>query len=232
MFLYAISNEGDLIKVNKIDFQENEAYIVFDKYTIYVWLGLNVSQKKRMNAISLARKLNAEKEEAAKLLLMDQNREYGAFLAMMEQLRQGLDSNGTIEQRPELVLDIPIMNDESIQENQENEIELRIQKWLEQLKKHRKTEPDKILISNKEEEDLESQIEVAAFYLSLKSFSYSDLCWILAEKELLIQSKNTDKVDIRKLAEKIFHSSTTYDELCWLIAELDILVEMNYFDTA
>ena len=38
---------------------------------------------------------------------MNQNREYGAFLAMMEELKGGLREDETIERRPELQMKVP-----------------------------------------------------------------------------------------------------------------------------
>lgn len=112
--------------------------------------------------------------------------------------------------------------------------EKNIIEWFTQLKKYRKTEPDKK--TNKHEEikgnNLKEYIDVAAYYLSQNQLSYDELCWMLAEKQVIIQKgdENVTENDIRQKAEEIFRSSCSYDELCWLIAELNILVDKKYLE--
>ncbi|MEJ2278227.1 MAG: hypothetical protein P8Y70_10840, partial [Candidatus Lokiarchaeota archaeon] len=78
--------------------------------------------------------------------------------------------------------------------------------------------------------DLETQIKEAAYFLSKENYSYSELCWFLAEKILNINMKMPSLDDIKKKAEDIYKSSSTYDELCWLNAELDILIKRGYLE--
>ena len=100
------------------------------------------------------------------------------------------------------------------------EPEKRIKKWLEQIKSYRLSSPIEDI--NKEVEGIESQIEEAAYYISLKEHNYEDLCWILAEK-ILKRTLLTPTIDqIKEKAAEIFNLSKSYDELCWLNAELDI----------
>jgi len=108
--------------------------------------------------------------------------------------------------------------------------------WFLQLKKYRKSEPE--IEEPKQNEtkdvDLKDNIAVAAYFLSQNELSYDELCWMLAEKQLIIQKgdKNISENDIRKLASEIFRSTSSYDELCWLIAELNILVDEKYLEVA
>jgi hypothetical protein len=115
-------------------------------------------------------------------------------------------------------------------------LEKDVVEWFLQLKKYRKSEPEKEAIKQKEKEevDLSEKISVGAYYLSQNQLSYDELCWMLAEKQLIIQKgdKNVSEDDIRKLAAEIFRSTTPYDELCWLIAELNILVDEKYLEVA
>jgi hypothetical protein len=99
--------------------------------------------------------------------------------------------------------------------------EKRIKEWLAQLITYRLSTPLKVIET--EAKDINSQINEAAYYLSLEKYSYDDLCWQLAEK---IQKKvltAPTKEDIIEKAEEISSLSKTYDELCWLNAEFDIL---------
>ena len=115
-------------------------------------------------------------------------------------------------------------------------LEKDVVEWFLQLKKYRKSEPEREEPKQKEKEEvnLSEMIDVGAFYLSQNQLSYDELCWMLAEKQLIIQKgdENVTEDDIRKLAAKIFSSTSSYDELCWLIAELNILVDEKYLEVA
>ena len=89
---------------------------------------------------------------------------------------------------------------------------------------------EEIVKGPKKDYGLESYIRVAAYYLSQEHLSYDKLCWMLAEKQLIIEKSqlDLDEDEIRKNAEEIYKSSVTYDELCWIIAEFDILIDRKY----
>jgi hypothetical protein len=81
-----------------------------------------------------------------------------------------------------------------------------------------------------EEPDLKTQIREAAYFLSLKKYTYDELCWILSEKIQKINIKLPSIEDIRKKAEEVFKSGCTYDELCWLNAEMEILISKSFLE--
>ncbi|MFX1394987.1 MAG: hypothetical protein ACFFAH_15650 [Promethearchaeota archaeon] len=239
MQLYLVSNKGELIKLNKLDFTENDVYLIDDETSIYLWIGLKVSLNKKDLTVRIARNLNKERGGVAKILLMDQNREYGAFSAMMQTLKEGSLQDDIIERRPELILENPTYlhnphNPHNPGSNEELGIEANLTKWLKQLKKYRKSEQEKITPEPKQrsDEDLKEMIRVAAYFISQNQLSYNELCWMLAEKQLIIQKgdDNVTENDIQKKAEEVFRSSCTYDELCWLIAELKIFTEEKYLE--
>ncbi len=195
MQLYFISDRGFLIKINKYDFLNEDVYVTDDGSSVYIWYGLSASKEKKEAALRTARHIVREKVGSAKILLMNQNDEYGAFLAMMDDLRGGILEDGSFKPRPELDL-------EEIIEGPEKDI------------------------------GLESMFRVAAYYISLENYTYDDLCWLLAEKHLIIMKGNANitEDDIKQKAEEVYKSSTTYDELCWLMGELDILIDQGYIE--
>ena len=69
-----------------------------------------------------------------------------------------------------------------------------------------------------------SRINVAAYYLAQKGYTYDKLCWELAKRQLIIQrdSRYNQDARIREKAAEIFFSGPTYDILCYLISEIDI----------
>ncbi len=330
-----------MIKTNKLHFFANEIYLVDDDKTIFLWFGREVGLNKQDITVKKARKLNKDRGGRAKLLLMNQGREYGTFSAMMDDLKKGIKEEEVIERRPELDLKEPKKVLKAIEEKAP-EVELGVVQWLEQLKTYRKTvilnsipepkeevivpEPkeeviipelkeeviipeakEEVIIPEPKEEaiipetkeepympikvepklhvpsnlerwliqlmkyrteaqkeiisdvpgvketipedfkiimeesveqveekievDFETLVNVGAFYLSKRGFTYDQLCWILSEKHLNIQkSGNVSEEEIREKAEEVFNTSCTYDELCWLIAELDTIVAQKYFD--
>ncbi|MFX0083699.1 MAG: hypothetical protein ACFE94_18265 [Candidatus Hodarchaeota archaeon] len=86
------------------------------------------------------------------------------------------------------------------------------------------------LIEQVEEPEFKTQIREAAYYFSLKKYTYNELCWLLAERIQKINLELPSIEDIRKKAEEVFNSSCSYDELCWLISEIDILTKMSYLE--
>ena len=231
-----------------------------EKKTLYIWVGLKVPQYKKDLTAAWARRFDKDRGGACKILIMMQKREYGSFLSMMDQLKKGLIPGKSTERRPELELVAPkevalsttatseIKPQEvkpqemKPQEVKEDIAEAGVFAWLTQLKKHRTLVPEneeaeakesteiEVMSTDGEEIGLESQIRVGAYYLSLKKYSYNDLCWLLAETIQNINLTMPSLNDIRKKAEEVFNSSSTYDELCWLNAQMDILIEQQFLE--
>ena len=207
----------------------------------------------------MARKFDKDRGGTCKILIMKQNREYGSFLSMMDELKKGLIPGETIERRPELILKEPNESQKPVfeieaQEEKEDEFGARISAGLAELEEYNKLEieapvdkPEETVIimeslgfeeeveediddEDEEEIGLESQIREGAYYLSLKKYSYNDLCWLLAETIQNINLGMPSLEEIRKKAEEVYNSSSTYDELCWLNAEMDLLIKQHYLE--
>ena len=74
-----------------------------------------------------------------------------------------------------------------------------------------------------------SQVNVAAYYLAEKGYTYDKLCWMLAERQLFVQKdpKYKNENRIREKAAEIFFSGPAYDVLCYLISEIDIMLKLS-----
>jgi hypothetical protein len=72
-----------------------------------------------------------------------------------------------------------------------------------------------------------SHVNVAAYFLAEKGHTYDKLCWMLAERQLIVQSDPSyNQVDrVREKAAEIFFSGPTYDVLCYLISEIDLIMK-------
>jgi hypothetical protein len=241
MKLYEISDKGELINLDELTFKENHVYLVDDKdkNTIFIWVGLEVPQYKKDITAAYARKIDKEREGSLKILIMKQKREYGSFLAMMDDLKRGLIPGQTSERRVELMLeeDTSVNQlDEKIEVKISLEQNSRIFGWLDQIKKYRGDIKQKEIIQSEKIEEQEEEIDFSdyvregAYYLSLERYTYNELCWLLAEKILIVSSGMPSLEDIRQKAEQVFNSSSTYDELCWLNAEMDLLINEGYLE--
>ncbi|MFW9949183.1 MAG: hypothetical protein ACFFKA_03535 [Candidatus Thorarchaeota archaeon] len=249
MNLYSIDDKGSLIELSNLEFENHHVYLIDDneKNTLYIWVGSEVPQYKKDLTAAWARRFDKDRGGACKILIMKQKREYGSFLSMMEHLKKGLIPGKSTERRPELVLvnpseEPPMKIEEETVEVKDDIDELGTIAWLRQLSKHRKPYSEVFKLERSasikgseepadvEEINLESQIREAAYYLSLKKYSYNDLCWLLAEIIQRVNLGMPSLEDIRKKAEEVFNSSSTYDELCWLNAEMDILIEKEFLE--
>ncbi len=193
MNLYYLSDNGELLRVDKLDFQESDIYLVEDEKNIYIWFGLKVKQDKKEAALEKARLLNEKREKLAKIQLMNQNLEYGEFQMIMDDFKKGLKRNGNVDRSAELKLEEA--------------------KRLSGIKK-----------------DLETEIRVAAYFLSQKNLSYNDLCWLIAEKQIqtLYGRKTAPIEEVKKKAAEVYQSACSQDELTWLLAEITTLIEKKY----
>ena len=267
MKLLTINEKGDLIELDKLEFDNQSVYLIDDtkKNTVFIWVGLDVVQYKKDITAAWARKFDKDRGGACKILIMKQDREYGSFLSMMDELKKGLIPGETIDRRPELILKEitespkPVFDIETPVEK-EDESGARISAGLAQFEEFNQLEleapvdkPDESVIvleslgfeeiveegevveedideEDEEEIGLESQIREGAYYLSLKKYSYNDLCWLLAETIQKINLGMPSLEEIRKKAEEVYNSSSAYDELCWLNAEMDLLIKHHYLE--
>ena len=74
-----------------------------------------------------------------------------------------------------------------------------------------------------------SHVNIAAYYLAQKGYTYDKLCWMLAERKLLVQrdQRYNQEDRIKEKAAEIFFSGPDYDVLCYLISEIDILLKLG-----
>ena len=252
MNFYSLDDKGNLVDQHKLEFDDNHVYLIDDieKKTLYIWVGLKVPQYKKDLTAAWARRFDKDRGGACKILIMIQKREYGSFLSMMDMLKKGLIPGKSTERRPELVLVAPKEETSSTSstlelktpEIEEEVAETGVFAWLTQLKKHRapvieteeaeatESREKDVETTDDEEIGLESQIREGAYYLSLKKYSYNDLCWLLAEIIENIRLDMPSLEDIRNKAEEVFNSSSTYDELCWLNAQMNILIEQQFLE--
>ncbi len=224
MRLYKISEKGELIKLDKLSFEEIDVNLVDDeeKNTIYIWVGLKVHQEKKDITADIARKLDKERGGSTKILIMKEKREYGSFLAMMHNLEKGLIPGETIERRPEFVFEVRPESIKSIRldgtpEEREIKVETRIVEWLQQIKEHRKFKS----------KQMEEKVTKAVKFVRLEKVPTEEepkdtapVEEITPKEEVIEEVEEADfKTQIREDAYYLSQKGYTYDELCWILSE-------------
>ncbi|MFX1500170.1 MAG: hypothetical protein ACFFDH_04300 [Promethearchaeota archaeon] len=226
MQLFNITDKGELIKIDSLPLNENDVYLVDDeeKNTIYIWVGLEVKKNKKDITAEIARRIDKKRGGSAKILIMKQKREYGAFLAMIHDLKKGHIPGKTIERRPEFVFETPL---ESINSATfEGISEERIVQWFQQIKNHR------MLKVKEEEKESYSAVKFIKFEESsdqIQTEEISDVeAWLQQIKEhrktkpkfIEITSEEPDlETQIRETAYFLSLDKYSYNELCWMLAE-------------
>ncbi len=220
MQLFNINDEGELVKIEQLSFEENDVYLVDDeeKNTIYIWVGLKVSQAKKDITADIARKIDKERGGSAKILIMKQNREYGSFLAMMHNLEKGLIPGRTVERRPEFIFEVPPESIKSIglngtPEEREVKVEERILRWLKQIKAHRRFEPQRV-------QEPSTTVKFIRFEQPPVQVKNKEHRKVAVIKEVREEAVEVDfKTQIKEAAYFLSLAGYTYDQLCWLLAE-------------
>jgi hypothetical protein len=188
-----VYENGALRKVDKIKLHENRVFLIDDIKTIYLWFGSKTSKKKKEFAINRANLINAKRKEPAKIQTILQGKEFGAFLAMMEILKRGIEEKDLQkERRQELEFDIEDTI-ELIESGLDPDFEAEIALAAHNLSQEKRSY-----------EDL------------CKTLAEIQLKFLKSTKKLTV-------AEINKKSKEIFKSSSTYEELCWLIAELNLL---------
>ncbi len=225
MKLFKLDDKGKLIKVEKIDFDSKEIYVVDEQDLLNVWIGCETTLIRRKAMDKLKNNIEKKRGNEIKILLMEENKEYGSFLAIMDDLKQGNTTPRILEERTELKLEKP-----------------KEDRWMEHIEKYRECSPDKQEFIQKRADEqfsncgtikkniskeLKAKVSIIAYYISQEKYEYSELCWMLAERLMRQQPRATIE-EIRLKSEQIFKSSITYDEVCWLIAQMDVLGKEKY----
>jgi len=198
MILYSVYENGALRKIRKIDFNDTKVYLIDDIKTIYLWFGSQSSKRKRDFSKKRASNLNNKRKTSAKIQINYQNKEYGAFLAIMDLLKKDLNKDLQIKKREELELEIEDTL-ELIETGLEIDLEAEITLADHKLSQEENTYEDLsrrlaelqlILLKKK---PLEKEIKEKSEEIRKSSSTFDELCWLVAELEILIKKKHLDK---------------------------------------
>ncbi|MCK4239842.1 MAG: hypothetical protein KAX33_12000 [Candidatus Lokiarchaeota archaeon] len=197
MQLYSVSENGALRKIIKVDFAENKVYLIDDLKTIYLWVGLKATKKKKNFGIKKANILNDKRKNTVKIQIINQNKEFGAFLAMMDILKKGIKQNLPIKKRPELYIEIEDTM-ELIDAGLDPDLEAEITVAAHNISQEKKTydelcrelaETQLIILKGKVKAS-EAEIKKKTKEIYKSSSTYEEICWLLAELKILIEKNS------------------------------------------
>lgn len=197
MQLYSVSENGALRKITRVNFAEDKVYLIDDLKTIYLWVGLKATKKKKNFGIKKANILNDKRKNNAKIQIISQNKEFGAFLAMMDILRKGIKQNIPFKKRPELSIEIEDTM-ELIDAGLDPDLEAEITVAAHNISQEKKTydelcreiaETQLIILKGKVKvSEVEIKKKTKEIYKS--SSTYEEICWLLAELKILVEKNS------------------------------------------
>lgn len=199
MLLYSVAENGALRKVKKVDFNEKKVFLIDDFKTIYIWVGLKASKKKQDLSKKRANELNNKRENTAKIQILGQNQEYGAILAIMDVLKEGLTQSISLERSPELEMeykDTMELIEIGLDPDFEAEITVAAHKLSEEKRSYeelcRKLAELQLTLLKGEEKALKKDITKKAEEIYKSSSTYEELCRLIVELSILIEKKSLD----------------------------------------
>jgi pyoverdine/dityrosine biosynthesis protein Dit1 len=194
-----VTENGALRKVKKVDFNEKKVFLIDDFKTIYIWVGLKASKKKQDLSKKRANELNNKRENIAKIQIMGQNQEYGAILAIMDVLKEGLTQSISLERSPELEMeykDTMELIEIGLDPDFEAEITVAAHKLSEEKRSYeelcRKLAELQLTLLKGEEKALKKDITKKAEEIYKSSSTYEELCRLIVELSILIEKKSLD----------------------------------------
>jgi len=197
VILYSVYENGILRKVSKVDFSNTKVYLIDNFKTIYLWHGSNSSKRKRDFSKKRANSLNNKRKTTAKIQIINQDKEFGAFLAIMDLLKKGLDEDASLEKREELELEIEDTL-ELIESGLEMDLEAEITLAAHKLSNEKVSYEDlsrrlaelQLTLLKVNKEPSEKEINKKTKDILKSSSTYEELCWIVSELEILIEKKH------------------------------------------
>ena len=196
MQIYSVSDKGTLTKVKKANFSDKREFIIDDFKTLYVWFGLKVPESKKALTTQKVNKINDKRSSPATIQYLDQDQEYGAFLAMMDFLKKGPQPGESGERRTELELEIEDTM-ELIEAGLDPDLEAKITLAAYKLAQEKKSYDELCRILAETQLSLikvkgkptEKEITKKAKEIHQSSSTYEELCWLIAELRKLTEQK-------------------------------------------
>jgi hypothetical protein len=197
--IYSVYQNGVLKKVNKIEFKDEKVYLIDDFKTFYLWFGSNSSKKKREFGKKRASELNQNRKSPARIEIIHQNQEFGAFLVIMDIIKGSMKKEISSGKRGELVIE-PEDTLELIDAGLEMDLEAEITLAAHQLSQEglsyeelsRRLAESHLMLFKDMGKPSEKEIAKKTKEILDSSSTYDELCWLVSELEILIKKKQLE----------------------------------------
>lgn len=192
MNFFSFSENGAMRKVQKIDFNENKVFLVDNFKILYLWYGEKASKKKKELSLQKIETLKIRRKKS-KLQVINQNQEYGSFLAIMDILKKGMPST-SIEKRPELKIKYEDTID-LLEAGIDTDFEAKITIGAHNLSQEKQSYEDlchklaelQLLILKGEGNIKGKDVKEKAKEIYSSSSTYDELCWLIVELSKLLE---------------------------------------------
>jgi len=193
VLLYNVAENGALRKTTAVDFNDsNRVYLIDENKVIYLWQGKKASKKKKDLSLKKANVLNQSRDNTAKIQIIQQNHEFGGFLAIMDALKSGKIKSEALEKRTELKLEIEDTK-ELIEAGLEPDLiaEINLATYeLAQKKKGykglcRELAKLQLYITKGEKKITDSEVKKKTEEIFKSSSTYEEVCWLISELKIL-----------------------------------------------
>lgn len=193
MLLYNVAENGALRKTTAVDFNDSSrVYLIDENKVIYLWQGKKASKKKKDLSLKRAQLLNKSKDDTAKIQIIQQNNEFGGFLAIMDALKSGKIKSDALEKRSELKLEIDDTK-ELIEAGLEPDLiaEINLATYeLAQKKKGykglcRELAKLQLSITKGGKKITDSEVKKKTEDIFKSSSTYEEVCWLISELKIL-----------------------------------------------
>jgi hypothetical protein len=199
MKLYSVYENGVLKKINRIDFNDKKVYLIDDYKVFYLWFGSNSSDKKQRFGKRRAKDLNNKRKSPAKIQIINQNKEFGAFLTIMDILKKGLKEEISREKRDELVFELEDtleLIDAGLELDLEAEITLKANKLSQEGISYedlsRQLAESQLILLKGKDKPLANEIKKKTEEILKSSITYEELCWFISQIEILIEKQHLE----------------------------------------
>ena len=199
MKLYSVGVRGGLKKISKAAFREDEAYLIDDSKTIYLWFGSNITKKRRELSVDKTKLRNEKNENIANIQIIIQNKEYGAFLAIKDALMKGEIKKQNLERRPELEIKFEETL-ELIEAGLSPDLEAEITLSAHKLSKKNISYKNLCQLLAEMQLDLnkgpnkasKNEIQKKTQEIFKSSSTYEEICWLIAQLKAITNKSSKD----------------------------------------
>jgi len=199
MKLYSVGVRGGLKKISKAAFREDEAYLIDDSKTIYLWFGSNITKKRRELSVDKTKLRNEKNENIANIQIIIQNKEYGAFLAIKDALMKGEIKKQNLERRPELEIKFEETL-ELIEAGLSPDLEAEITLAAHKLSKKNISYKNLCQLLAEMQLDLnkgpnkasKNEIQKKTQEIFKSSSTYEEICWLIAQLKAITDKGSKD----------------------------------------